>query len=206
MSKRHLPVLVEHSLGALEAARIDLAARFSASHLGGPNPTTCRSGCSNCCYHPVTISILEGTLLYRHLKKEGLFTSEMRKHLQHSSDTLLGASYAVWLLSVIACPLLDGDKCTAYSARPFVCRTTISTGDPHYCHPHQLGENTKIADRIEVVQSFHEVETKILRGHRLDHLLVPVGTSVLVGERISEGQLEISRANKDLIFEYVGKA
>jgi Fe-S-cluster containining protein len=211
MAKRRLPVLVEHGLGEIDAARISIAAQFEQKVASDADKAktriTCKPGCSSCCYHPVSISILEGLLLYQNLVKNGKYTPALKEGLQAATERQLGVSYEVWLLSMTPCPLLDGQqKCSAYSARPLICRTYLATSDPFYCHPHRLGPDTKIANRDEPTKKFHAFETKTLKGFRLEHLLMPIGTSVLLAERICKGEVEISAADKELIVEYVKKA
>lgn len=211
MGKKHLPVLAEHSIGTLATARIDISHRHErkviADVAARKGAITCHEGCANCCYHPVSISVLEGILLYRHLDRTGKLTPALRQKLRDSADRQMGTTYEVWLLSLTPCPLLDDKKrCTVYEQRPLICRTYLASSDPHYCHPHRLGADTKIADRTEPTTEYHLIEAKLLKGLKLQHHLVPIGLAILLAERICKGEVELSAADKELIAEFVGKA
>lgn len=210
MSKRRLPVLVEHAISAVDAQRQDIAERFvtkvTREAHDRKRAISCSQGCDGCCHHPISISVAEGVLLYRHLQKVGVY-DDLRESLQETSDAQVGLSFRVWMLRNMACPLLDGERrCRAYAARPMVCRTAIATSDPYYCHPHRLGESTEMPDRTEPLMQFFEAQDRILKGQRISSTTVPLATAVLLAEKICEGEIEIGEADKELIKEYVGKA
>lgn len=150
----------------------------------------CKKGCHHCCYHPVVITLLEGLSLYYWLKDNHLWTTSLRdKLIEHSTKTW-HLSFEVWFMSLIRCPLLSDDGlCTAYESRPFPCRVVYSTGDPHYCHPHRMGDDTQILSRRELFETLAVTETEILRRHRLPHFRLPLATSLLYAERIATGEL-----------------
>lgn len=210
MSKVHLPLLVEKSVGELQALRTNTATRFeldtrTALSKEGKR-VTCTSGCSSCCYHPIMISILEGILIYRWLKNDNQWTLTLRQRLKQTADKQYGTTYEVWLLALIPCPLLDKDKkCSAYKARPLVCRTYYSIGDPHYCHPHRLGPETKLVSRADVVDTFHQEQERLLRQHGLQLLTMPIGAAVLLGERLCTGEIQVHEINRHLYQEYTEK-
>jgi len=204
--KRRLPLLVERSVGQVDTLRQDLSDRFELAVKTNAN-VSCRAGCSHCCYHPISISILEAIAVYRWLVKNHRWTTGLKKRVQEAADRQIGVSYEVWLLSLIPCPLLNDEKlCSAYEARPLVCRTYFSLGDPHYCHPHRLGENTKMVPREELVKAYHNEQTKVLRRHRLQLTTLPIGSALLLAEQICEGETELSNVDKLIFKEYLDHA
>lgn len=207
---RRLPLLVEQSVSKVQALRIDLSSKFDAKvrmdALASGTPITCQPGCAWCCHHPVTISILEGIIIYRHLLNTGQWSTRLKDKLRAVSDDQYGTSFQVWLLALIPCPLLDEDnKCRAYAARPLICRSYYATSDPHYCHPHRLGGDTSIVDREVVVEQFHMAQEKVLRSHKLQLLTMPIGSAVLFAEKVCEGEVDIETIDAYLLKEYAEK-
>lgn len=208
-TKRRLPILVEESIGSVQALRTDMAVKFEmvvrdeASRSG--TPITCTAGCSSCCHHPIMISLFEGVLIYRWLVRHNKWTLKLQQRLKEVSDRQYGTSYEVWLMALIPCPLLQDNRCSAYEARPFICRSYYATSDPHYCHPHRLGPNTKILPRQSVVGGYHDEQTKILREHKLQFILMPVGTAILLGEKLCKEEIEIDEVDRLLMQEYTDK-
>lgn len=209
---RRLPLLVERSVREVETAKIDAASKFELSTkqiLSEEKVViTCRPGCAYCCYHPIMISILEAVPLYNHLQKRGMWTDALRKRLKETSDLQYGASFETWLYANIPCPLLDTTtkKCTAYAARPLICRAYLATSDPENCHPHRLGEDTRILDRSSVVDGYHKVQEKVLHRHKLQFLTVPIGKALLLAEKVATGVLDLEGIDIEILKEYVEKA
>lgn len=210
MAIRRLPIIVEQSVVAVDALRVDAAERFEretrAELTKQKTPITCQPGCAWCCHHPVAISILEGILIYRHLLKHGKWTLKMRERLKTVSDQQYGTTYQTWLLAMIPCPLLDADnRCSAYQARPLICRTYFAKSDPHYCHPHRLGVETSLIPRTEVVDQFHKDQERLIRKHKLQFLTMPIGAAVLLAERICKEEIDLSAVDSILFKEYQEK-
>jgi len=206
-SKRKLPVLVEQSIGRVEVLRVEASSRLEMvlrAEVGraGLN-ITCTAGCASCCYHPISISILEAIPIYRMLVRHGKWTTGLRKKLNEASERQIGASYEIWLLSLIPCPLLTIDnRCSVYDERPLICRTYVSVGDSHYCHPHRLGPETKLLPRADVVDKFHADQTTLLQKNRLQLSIVPIGTALLLAERVCSGDIELSAVDGEIVKEY----
>lgn len=210
MTKRRLPILVEESIGAIQTLRTDMGSKFEMSTRNDMaregRRITCTTGCASCCYHPIHISLFEGITIYRWLQQNNRWTLGLREKLKRVSEQQYGTSYEVWLLSLIPCPLLTEDnKCSAYKARPLICRTYYATNDPHFCHPHRLGPETSIVHRADTVDRFHAEQEKILRSHKLQFLLMPIGAAVLLGERVCSGEIELHEIDSILYREYVEK-
>lgn len=189
----------------------DLSTRFEmkarAKVAQAKETITCRPGCAYCCYHPIMISALEAIPLYRFLQRKGRWTDKLKVKLVETSDKQYGAAFEVWLYSMIACPLLDEkNMCMGYEARPLICRSYYATSDPELCHPHRLGEGTKILDRTEAVEPFHKKIEQILLRHKLQFLAMPIGTALLLAEKICTGQLDLESVDREVLMEYVEKA
>lgn len=206
MSKRRLPVLVEHSVGQVETLRVDAARRFNAALQDEAERVklrvTCTPGCASCCYHPVSISVLEAVPIYRYLVRQGRWDATLRKRLEESGRKQLGMAFEVWLFSLLPCPLLHENKCTAYEERPFVCRTSVSVGDPYYCHPHQLGENTRMIPRDGALAEYHAAQAAILRRHKQQVTTMPIGLAVVLAERLCTGSLELKHVDHEVLKEF----
>lgn len=208
MSKRKLPVLAEHSLSMVSSARVEIPYEFEHRVRGElsdqKRAISCRPGCSNCCYHPVHLSALEGVLLYRHLVSRGKWTPTFRAKIQEHADKTRDLSYEVWLLSLIPCPLLDlsTNRCTAYAGRPFQCRVTFSSGDPHNCHPHRISES-EIINKHEVSREFHERVSRAIRRHGITMIIMPLSVAIFLGESISNGEIDLESADIAVLKDYL---
>jgi Fe-S-cluster containining protein len=102
----------------------------------------CKAGCSGCCYYPVglfTISFTEWEVMRDHIETEwtdaqrDAFAARYRKtftgfwrfvlgQLQNSFVSLIVTAPLVHRAR-IACPFLEGDRCSVYAVRPYQCRT-----------------------------------------------------------------------------------
>lgn len=202
-TKTRLPILTERSVAEARAAYLDRAkdyeADLQAQLAEDGSYVSCHKGCSNCCYHPVFVTLLEGISLYQYLHENGLWTRTLKEKVKQTADQTHNLSVEVWILSLITCPLLDEKTllCTAYEARPFSCRVTFSVGDPKSCHPHMLGPG--MLPKREAFESVTGLETEILRRHHLKHFRVPLAVGLLYGERIDRGELDLDDAHRALM-------
>jgi Fe-S-cluster containining protein len=186
MARRRLPFLTERSLDQVKADRIELSTEFAAT-LG---VVSCTKGCSACCSYPVYISVLEGMLLYRHLTEKGHWTPSLRKKLEKHANTTFDLSAEIWLLLDMPCPLLDKNKCLAYDARPFSCRTTFTRGDPYNCVPRRI-VSSKFVPKDEVTFKFRAVEARLLAKHGLSLIGMPISKAILIGEKVMIGEADL---------------
>jgi Fe-S-cluster containining protein len=199
---RKLPVLMEKCVAEAKRMQIGESLEFEQQARAIDTPL-CRKGCSNCCHYPIMISILEGILLYRSLKSNGRWTSQLRAKLEHTKNLTLGLSMEVWLMSNIPCPLLDETKaCSAYDGRPLHCRTTFSTRDPYMCHPHELGAGTGLVDNSDVVVRYNTELYNMLKKASVKGVILPLSEAVLLGAQVDTGEIAIedvvSRYSKEL--------
>ena len=207
MNRRRLPLIVEQSLASVRHTRSQLAESFERELRMAANEAktsiTCREGCSNCCYHPVHITALEGALLYRYLADNGRWTPSVQERIRAHAERTRDLPYEVWFLSVIPCPLLDEKtkKCTAYKGRPFFCRATFALGDPDLCHPHKI-EETEMVPRDRMVAAFHNEQAKVMRKHQLTTIIMPLSVAVLMGEKIVNGTIDLEQADVEVLREY----
>ena len=149
----------------------------------------CQRGCIHCCYQPLTMTILDGILVYQWLAKNHLWTRRLKESFEETAERTTNLALEVWLLGMIPCPLLDEEEkvCRAYKGRPFICRIAFSY-DAYHCHPHRFIEMLKEVPRSllrqETMQAEMELETKLLKRHRFPRLVLPFAAAVLHGEAI----------------------
>lgn len=196
----HLPVMVNRTLGEANASRLLDAESFEKRVRKNGN-VTCSKGCAHCCHYPITISILEGITLYQWLREHQLWTSKLREKFEQASTETWDLAPEVWLLSMIPCPLLsEENRCTAYEARPFLCRTMFSRTDPYLCHPHRI-EGSTVPREVDV-ELFWVSEKAFLRRHDLRHVPLPISTAVLIGEKVVNGEVRLEEANGAVLQEH----
>jgi len=205
-NKRRLPLAVERTVSDIHALRIEAQAEFDGKLREQGAKTSCSPGCSACCHYPFFISVAEGILLYRHLSKSGLWTPSLKKRVQDARNQTLGASFKVWLMSNLPCPLLDGGMCLGYSVRPLQCRVVVAVSDPAFCHPHQLGDRTQQIDRSEVIERFTAKTKPLLKRHHLKGIMVPLSEALLAGESVVTGELPIETIEKQFLFDFAKAA
>jgi Fe-S-cluster containining protein len=203
-----LPVLVESSLNKVNMLRVRLMTDFDRKVRFDPKVTkgavTCMPGCAWCCHHPVSISIFEGISIYRWLTDQGKWSLNLKERLKKSADQQFELTYEVWLKALIPCPLLGADnKCTAYPARPLICRVYYATSDPHYCHPHRISSTqTKLLPRGKVISEFNQKQEEILRKHKLQLITMPIGTALLMAEKVCTEQIDLDTLDGTVLKEY----
>jgi Fe-S-cluster containining protein len=200
---RKLPMLLDRSLGELQAERLASTLPFEEK-LRLTKHVSCKKGCANCCSHPLYISILEAIPIHRHLAEHGQWTPSFRRQLEAHAKKTVGLAIPVWVMLNAPCPLLTSEKmCSAYDARPANCRLTFSTGDPDYCHPHALRDGlTEIVNRVPELKVFHEKEKALLRRHGLMHLTMPISQALLVADEILSGSLDLEDADHEFAKRY----
>lgn len=107
-----------------------------AEHVG---PVTCKSSCAYCCYAKVLAPTFVGVFIYLHLRRQGMWTPELRAKLVAADRDMTARTHKGWLMGKRPCPFLDekefgrGD-CTIYPVRPEACAITHSVaGDGAKC-------------------------------------------------------------------------
>ena len=202
---KKLPPVVERSVRESWIARLQLTDEFERKLLASTGaPVTCRKGCSHCCHYPVMLTVLEGIDLFWWLTKNHLWGHDLQQAFQRHAGITMGQGFQVWMLSMPACPLLDDKKlCIAFKRRPLVCRITVSRGDPHYCHPHRLGEGTQLEPRAPWLERHRHAEKVVLRQHKLAHIYLPLSVATLYGEKVCKESLDITDFDMQVLADFV---
>lgn len=202
--KHRLPLATERAVREAESTRRLVADDFEGKLRGQMGAVTCEKGCHSCCYYPVVLSVLEGVSLYRGLLDRGLWRKPLQDKFKEAHQRVWGLSPSVWMLSMTPCPLLSAEGlCGAYEARPFVCRTTISTGDPFYCDPHRFAMGLAgLVSRRAADAVVKETENRLLKSSRLTLMRLPLATAVLMGERICKDGIEPEEVSEQLFAEW----
>jgi len=191
LNRRKLPVLVDQAIGSIQAEATDKALAFERL-LRRKHTLSCSSGCSNCCYLPIEISVLEAIPIYRHLSQKGRWNATLVKKLAEHAEKTNFLSPPVWLLTHIACPLLtDDQKCGAYEVRPFHCRTMWATGDPRYCDGQNFGAGTSFVAKDELMSGYSGYMGILSKQIGMPHYTVPISKALLMAEKVITGQVGV---------------
>jgi Fe-S-cluster containining protein len=89
----------------------------------------CKKGCSHCCYTWVSVTAPEALAIAKIIKQRGEAAIE-KVRLAHEQTK--DYDFDTRTQHPIPCPLLEGDLCSIYDARPKVCRLAAS-GDAEIC-------------------------------------------------------------------------
>lgn len=205
---RKLPLLTERVLNESKSLQTQVGQEFEGALRQARVSTSCRKGCSNCCYHPFLVTINEGVLLYRWLVEKGQWSRQVRVRAEEVRSKTMGLGFEVWLASNIACPLLNlsTNECTAYGGRPMHCRVTFSTGDAELCHPHRLGAETPLVPNTETVVQFTNEMRALLKRLGMFGTLMPLAEALLLGEAIDTGKLPFEESDLQHVRDLHGTA
>jgi hypothetical protein len=89
-------------------------------------PIACGRGCSHCCHSP-WVDARPPEVLFAAKSMSTEQRERAAGALKKSAGQRHGKSLQERARAVVACPLLDDDKCGIYGARPCVCRSLVST-------------------------------------------------------------------------------
>jgi Fe-S-cluster containining protein len=149
------------------------------------------------------VTILEGLILLRYIRENGLWTSTLRQRLEAHRDKTINLAHDVWILSNTPCPLLEDNLCVAYEARPLHCRVTFSVGDPEKCHPHELGDQTRLIPNTQIIIDYNEKLMDTLKKLDTVPLLFTVSEAILLAREVEVGEITledvIRRYREDLL-------
>ena len=200
--KRRLPLAVEKSLASLKNLRLNVANNYQRELSSSDVKVACKKGCSNCCYHPVLITVLEGLLIHRWLVAHGRWSKQIQTLLANHAEKTKDLPFELWFLSMTACPLLDKEgRCSVYEARPEVCRLTYSLAEPENCHPHQISE-TSMLNKQAVLSTYHQEQGKIAQGQGLSMTLLPLSLAILIASKVESGEVELGQIDYTILKEY----
>jgi uncharacterized protein len=137
---------------------------------------TCRLGCCHCCRYPILVSIAEARTLAQFVKRifslEQIEALRMRTQQWHQwDDSLRGRSLSAGMAGragaspqTMFCPMLVNGECSAYDARPLVCRTHFVYSHPHSCHgangPKPAEAPPRVIDSIKAATSSYATAIK----------------------------------------------
>ena len=154
-----LEILHQGTAAGEKVLELALSAAYFADHVVNmveaatplPQPLACTEGCDFCCHNQVELTPPEALSLGHFV--DLYFTTEKKKELmatlQRSLDLQAGKSKEEIGRIRPPCPLLRDRKCSAYPARPLVCRAMHSldakkceagyknrdlTSPPYYAH------------------------------------------------------------------------
>lgn len=145
-------VFFTHLEGLYQAYDAYIRHNIAASRL----KVMCGAGCSRCCRQPVrSVYIFEIINLYRTLRPNTdayrrihtaavAAADEFQRELQRrlpadgaaeisGAHPAIAETHRVIAARATPCPLLDGDRCSAYAQRPISCRMFHSLTDPTWC-------------------------------------------------------------------------
>ena len=96
----------------------------AAGFKGGQSPD-CRDGCDHCCHQAVSASVPEVLRLadWLRINKSVEDLAEIKDLAREYRDAHEGTDEAQRRASRMTCPLLKHGSCSAYEARPLICRS-----------------------------------------------------------------------------------
>jgi len=136
-------------------------------------PVACVKGCAVCCTQNVTMTTVEGTLLFNFIKenKKESWLSEKLELLPDSKVQQTTNEFAKACLNGeeteiaegtfdAVCPFLENNLCAVYPARPFACRCfastiTCSQGQSALLPTSHLSAATTLSQIIEHLDQFN---------------------------------------------------
>lgn len=203
---KQIPTEISRAVGDMRVARESVAKAVERVAVALKPTVSCCPGCAHCCLWPVSISILEGIDILLHLRGTRRWTTTLQERVRAAADVVTGLTYPIWLNSQTPCVFLNEQQhCQIYGARPTLCRTAFSNGISEGCQPHSMGRNHSILRRTEAIVLFQSAEREILRHHKVDYHTMPIPTAVLVGERIVNGEFDLSHAGAAIFSEHLGR-
>lgn len=193
---RRLPLWVERvvSQTRVERGRAEADLLRQQSEDG---PVSCSEGCAHCCHYPLHLSVLEGITVYRDLVARGQWAGVKSSVLAHF-EQVKGLTLPVWFLAAIPCPLLQNNRCRAYTSRPLVCRATISRTDPAACDPHRM----TLPDRPLALQVFTNDQGRKQRDAGLRTHMVPLSLALLLAEKVETGEVDLDEVDRAVAHAY----
>ena len=108
--------------------------------------TSCKQGCTHCCYLPILSSQIENELIKDYISenysndKLSEFKYKINQNkdvltrLVHVSGRFMHDNYKLYATANIPCAFLDSNSnCTIYKVRPFICRKYLVFNEPATC-------------------------------------------------------------------------
>ena len=170
------------------ANRLHLLKRLYALYeeFGQAYQPACRKGCALCCTANVTMSSLEGFLIYNHWIAKGVTAPiealsdaaarprfQPRMTINHLADLCARDEELPEEAAdpeVGRCPLLVDDLCSIYAVRPFGCRAMVSRIDCAKTGYADMPDEVLAANNL-VLQFIEAIDVNGLSGNLTDMLL-----------------------------------
>lgn len=169
--------------------------------LGGEE-FVCQKGCSSCCTQAVTMTAIEGDLVYDYLEDTGRSAAWLADHLliDRPSERKLhhtANSYARMFLEQkdhiesedqsydAVCPFLEKDMCTIYPVRPFSCRSFASK-QPCSLHGSAYLPANIVAINTVTMQIIEHLGQREYWGGMIDVMLVMAETRPVYRDMVHE--------------------
>ena len=167
----------------------------------------CQKGCASCCTSSVTMTNLEGGLIYDYLvsNKKGYLLDIINKNVHPSAvpqyTTNEFAQCCIeekeveenefWDMS--PCPFLEKNICTIYPVRPFGCRSFVSTQQCDRENPAEISPST-----ITINSMIMQVLEHIDQGNPWGNM-VSVLKGIIESSGLSENQQQLETHNQHLL-------
>lgn len=106
------------------------------ARLIGDSPIACGRGCSHCCHNWVDASPAE--VLFTAKSLAAWQRQKVAEAVERVCGETEGRAFEERAAMITPCPLLENHSCSAYGARPIVCRSAVSA-DSEACRRSYIG-------------------------------------------------------------------
>jgi len=123
----------------------------------------CKAGCAHCCHQAVRADVPEVIALHEHIVKNcdqetiDLYKERARQYQKDYSSREPGSRVNV------PCPMLIDDKCSAYEARPIICRGFTSLSAKR-CEEWRFDKYDALKVRVPVIDPLFKVSYTLRHG------------------------------------------
>ncbi|MDM5329851.1 YkgJ family cysteine cluster protein [Neobacillus sp. CF12] len=127
---------------------------FNLLHEKTNTKPSCKSGCSRCCKYPIWTTEVESLYIAnwirKNMDKDAL--NRLHKNFDKCNEDIGDwaetyeygdkTKHDEYTRKNVKCPFLINNSCSIYDARPFVCRTYFSYGNPKNCEREMYPKGT----------------------------------------------------------------
>lgn len=168
----------------VRGAMAEAGVKSSQRRLTVLQDASCRKGCSGCCRRMVHITVAEAVVMQEYLEKAGRWQAVFVKCTQVLAS-VRDANPLSWFRMNIECPVLEGDSCQAYAARPPVCSVHFARSKPELCHPWSTEPGEFLPVELDdVYEDFLKVLHSTVDGHGILSVKVPLPAALLMAHRV----------------------
>jgi hypothetical protein len=147
-------------------------------------PIACDEGCAHCCSLRAEVTVAEVIRVAEHLRRTLAPPAlrEVRARVLATARRIVGMDPDARAEAAVPCALLEGDRCTVYEARPYVCRG-CNSADPVTCEDALADPDA--TKEVYAPQSalYHYAGSAVMRALsavQLPHELVELNTALAV--------------------------